>query len=109
MRSRTQGLSNIVLNFFSWLVGFVFPYMFNPDQGNLSGKVGFIFGSTTLIGFIGAYLWLPETMNRTPAELDELYSRGINPRHFAKTTANGSGGVSELHTDDKGPSDQEWT
>ncbi|TVY75369.1 MFS transporter fmqE [Fusarium oxysporum f. sp. cubense] len=85
LRSRTQGLSNIVLCIVQWLIGFVFPYMFNPDAGNLGGKVGFIFGATTLIGFAGCWVWLPETKNRTTAELDDLYAAKVKPRHFHKT------------------------
>ena len=85
LRSRTQGLANIVLVVVQWLVGFVFPYMFNPDAGNLGGKVGFIFGATTWIGFVGCWFWLPETKDRTVAELDELYAAGVKPRHFHKT------------------------
>ncbi|KAF4999869.1 hypothetical protein FDECE_11368 [Fusarium decemcellulare] len=85
LRSRTQGLSNIVLCAVQWVVGFVFPYMFNPDAGNLGGKVGFIFGATTFIGFAGCWLWLPETKNRTVAELDDLYAAKVKPRHFHKT------------------------
>ncbi|KAF2008863.1 general substrate transporter [Aaosphaeria arxii CBS 175.79] len=88
LRSRTQGLANIVLNVVQWVVGFLFPYMFNPDAGNLGGKVGFIFGATTFIGFIGCWLWLPETMNRTAAELDELFERGVNVRNFDKAETN---------------------
>lgn len=56
--------------------------MFNPDAGNLGGKVGFIFGGTTFIGFVGCWFLLPETKDRTSAELDELYARDIKPRHF---------------------------
>lgn len=59
--------------------------MFNPDAGNLGGKVGFIFGGTTFLGFLGCWLWLPETKNRTVIELDELYQTGVKPRHFHKT------------------------
>lgn len=84
LRARTQGLANIVLAVVQWLVGFIFPYMFNPDAGNLGGKVGFVFGATTLVGFAGCWLWLPETKNRTAAELDELFERGVNVRHFDK-------------------------
>lgn len=88
LRSRTQGLSNLVLCLVQWLIGFVFPYMFNPDAGKLSGKVGFIFGGTTLIGFIGCWFLLPETKNRPVAELDYLYKAGVKPRHFSKTKIN---------------------
>jgi hypothetical protein len=59
--------------------------MFNPDAGNLGGKVGFIFGATTFIGFAGCWLWLPETKNRTVAELDDLYAAKVKPRYFHQT------------------------
>lgn len=59
--------------------------MFNPDAGNLGGKVGFIFGATTFIGFLGCWLWLPETKDRTVAELDQLYQSGVKARNFHKT------------------------
>jgi hypothetical protein len=58
--------------------------MFNPDAGNLGGKVGFIFGATTFIGFLGCWFYLPETKDRTANELDELYMAKIKPRHFHK-------------------------
>lgn len=82
MRARTQGLGNVVLNFMTWLMAFIFPYMFNPDAGNLRGKVGFVFGATTFVGFVGTYFFLPESKGRTPAELEVLFDRGISPRKF---------------------------
>ncbi|KAI6783917.1 uncharacterized protein J7T54_001793 [Emericellopsis cladophorae] len=94
LRSRTQGLSNLVLCLVQWLIGFVFPYMFNPDAGNLQGKVGFIFGATTFCGFLGCWFLLPETKGRTVIELDELYAAGVKPRHFGKTKLE-EGGISK--------------
>ena len=85
LKSRTQGLSNMVLGVVQWTVGFVFPYMFNPDAGNLGGKVGFVFGATTFIGFLGVFFYLPESKDRTAMELDELFERKISARHFAST------------------------
>jgi SP family general alpha glucoside:H+ symporter-like MFS transporter len=84
LRARTQGLANLCLCFVQWLIGFVFPYMFNPDAGNLGGKVGFVFGATTFIGFVGVYIWLPEPKGRTAADLDKLYASGISARNFHK-------------------------
>lgn len=95
LRSRTQGLANIALCGVQWLVGFVFPYMFNPDAGDLGGKVGFIFGFTTFVGFAGCWLWLPETKDRTVVDLDRLYAAGISPRHFAQTKLGEDGQVSQ--------------
>jgi MFS transporter, SP family, general alpha glucoside:H+ symporter len=87
MRARTQGLANLTLCFVQWLIAFIFPYMFNPDAGNLGGKVGFIFGATSFLGFVGVYFFLPETKNRTARQLDQLYARGIPARKFHKTEA----------------------
>jgi SP family general alpha glucoside:H+ symporter-like MFS transporter len=63
LRASTQALANITLCFFQWLMGFIFPYIFNPDSGNLQGRTAFVFGGTTLIGFLGTYFFLPETKN----------------------------------------------
>jgi hypothetical protein len=35
---------------------FVIPFMFNPDKGNLGGKIAFIFGGMCF--FCLLYLWL---------------------------------------------------
>jgi MFS transporter, SP family, general alpha glucoside:H+ symporter len=59
--------------------------MYNPDAGNLGGKVGFVFGATSLLGFLGVYWYLPETKNRTADQLDKLYARGVPARKFHKT------------------------
>jgi hypothetical protein len=61
-----------------WAVGFVFPYLFNPDSANLQGKVGFIFGATSFVGFVVVYFYLPETKNKTPIELDAIFDKGAH-------------------------------
>ena len=85
LRSRTQGLATIVLWVVSWAIGFAFPYMFNPDAGNLGGKVAFIFGGTTLFCFIGTWFFVPETKDRSVAEIDKLFQMGVGSRKFAST------------------------
>lgn len=66
-------------------MGFVFPYLFNPDGAALFGRVGYIFAGTSFIGFLGVYWFLPETKNRTARELDELFEKGVPARKFHKT------------------------
>ncbi|KAH7161520.1 general substrate transporter [Dactylonectria macrodidyma] len=88
VRSRTQALANISLTVIQWVIGFSFPYLFNPDAANLGGKVGFIYGGVTFLGFLLGYLYIPETRKRSVDELDELFREGVKPRHFAKTTVN---------------------
>lgn len=64
---------------------FSLPYAINPDQGNLGGKIAFIFGAILVIATVFVYFMIPETGKRTYTEIDELWSRGISPRMFHKT------------------------
>ena len=61
---------------------FVLPKIFNPDQGNLGGKTGFIFGGFSF--FCIAYLWFyqPETAGRSYEEIDELFTKHVPARKF---------------------------
>jgi hypothetical protein len=70
----------------SWVTAFIFPYMFNPDTANLVGKVGFVFGATTLIGFVGTFFLVPEGKDRTAAEMDILFERKTPRRQFHNAT-----------------------
>jgi SP family general alpha glucoside:H+ symporter-like MFS transporter len=69
----------------AWLITFCFPYMLNPDAGNLQGKVGFVFGGLTLVALLLCFLLLPETKGRTTEEVDLLYEKKTKPWNFAKT------------------------
>ena len=40
-------------------------YLVNPDEADLGGKVGFIFGGLGLIGSAWTWFYIPETKNRT--------------------------------------------
>ena len=61
------------------------PYAINPDQGNLGGKIAFIFGSTLVAASIFIFFLIPETKGRTYIEIDELWARGTSPRKFKET------------------------
>jgi SP family general alpha glucoside:H+ symporter-like MFS transporter len=63
----------------------ILPYLVNPDQANLKGKVGWIFFGVAVVGAIWAYFFVPETAHRNSDELDELFARGIPARKFHKT------------------------
>jgi hypothetical protein len=82
LRAESQSIGFAFNYFFSCVWNVVVPYMFNTDEGDLGGKMGWIFLATSLISFVIVYLEFPETKDRTYEELDELFERGISARHF---------------------------
>ena len=61
-------------------MNFAIPYMVNPDEGNLRGKVGFVFGGLGLIGTIWSFFFVPELKGRTFREIDIMFFDRIPPR-----------------------------
>lgn len=55
------------------------PYMVNGEQWDWELKTGWFYAGLGLPMVIGMWLIIPETSNRSPAELDELYERKIKP------------------------------
>lgn len=58
------------------------PYMINPDQADMQGKLGFFFGGLGLLCYAWAYVRMPETRGRTYEELDLLFDKGVPARQF---------------------------
>lgn len=69
----------------SCIWSFSLPYAINPDQGNLGGKIAFIFGAVMVVSFVFIWFFVPETAGRSWIEIDELYKRGV-PAWKWKTT-----------------------
>jgi hypothetical protein len=59
-------------NHSGWLVGFVSPYMINPDAGALGGKVGFVFAGLGVPLCILFYFLMPETRGLSFEEVSYL-------------------------------------
>ncbi|KKP06437.1 sugar porter family MFS transporter [Trichoderma harzianum] len=58
------------------------PYAINPDQGNLRGKLAFVFFGVSLPCLTWCFLALPETKGRTFEELDIMFQRRVPTRRF---------------------------
>lgn len=82
LRAVSNSIGFLSQFFASWLFGFTVPYMFGVDAGNLGGKCGFIFAGLSLIGGVIVWFEVPETKNRTYAELDEMYEQNLPTRKF---------------------------
>lgn len=61
--------SNWLWNF---VLGYVTPYMVDPDQGNLGPKVFFVWGSTCTLCFCFAYFFVPETKGLSLEQVDRM-------------------------------------
>ncbi|KAI1870583.1 uncharacterized protein JN550_005126 [Neoarthrinium moseri] len=85
LRAPTQSLATMMNGLSSCIWSFALPYAINPDQGNLGGKIAFVFGAVLIFASVFIFFMYPETKGRTYIEIDQLWSRGISPRHFSRT------------------------
>ncbi|KAJ5625976.1 hypothetical protein N7510_002285 [Penicillium lagena] len=84
LKGRSIALSTAAFFFAMIVVSVALPYLFNPGAADLRGKVGFVFGGTSLATLIWAYFRLPETAGRKYAEIDYMFENNVPARHFAK-------------------------
>jgi len=82
LRAQTQGILGMSQTACGWVIGFIVPYMINPDAGNLGGKVGFVFFGLGVICSILLFLYCPETKGLSYDELDYLFANETNARKF---------------------------
>lgn len=89
LRAKTQGIGWTVSAFTTAASGIALPYIFNPDEGNLRGKVNFTYVGTCLIGAAVAWWCVPEMKGRNIGEIDRMFELGLPARQF-KTWTNQS-------------------
>ncbi|KAK3944421.1 general substrate transporter [Diplogelasinospora grovesii] len=82
LRAKTSALGFFFNYTFSTIWNVVVPYMFNPDQGNLAGKMGWIFFATCVIAGVIVWLEIPETKDLSFAEIDERFEMRVSAREF---------------------------
>ncbi|KAI0141517.1 general substrate transporter [Pestalotiopsis sp. NC0098] len=62
----------------------VLPYLFNTDEANLGGNLGWIFFGMSAIMGVLLFFFVPETNGRSFDELDIMFERKVPARAFAK-------------------------
>lgn len=83
LRSRTIAFATAAQSACTILTTVVVPYMFNPQNANMRGKIGFFFGGLSAICFVWCYFRLPEiTKHRTFEEIDIMFERRVPTRQF---------------------------
>lgn len=83
LRSKTIAFATAVQAVVFIAATVALPYMLNPQNGNLRGKTGFVFGGFSFCFIAWAYFRLPETRNRSFEELDVMFHRRVPARKFA--------------------------
>ncbi len=93
LRARTQGVAGVFANLVTGVLSIVLPYLYNPDQGRLGGRIGFVFAAFTAVGLFLAWRLVPEMRCRTPGEIDDMFELHLPTREFASWSG---GGASEV-------------
>ncbi|KAL1409207.1 hypothetical protein Q8F55_006040 [Vanrija albida] len=81
LRVRTMSVAWVCNALFGIITSFATP----PMLVRLNIRAGFVYGGASLLISIFVWFYLPETRGRAPAEIDELYERGIPAWRWAKT------------------------
>ncbi|CCG22802.1 Mal31 maltose transporter [Candida orthopsilosis Co 90-125] len=85
LRQKTVMLSRMIYNISGIVVGILSSYMLNPTEWNWKAKTGFFWAGFAIFAAIWTWFELPETKNRTFAELDKLFEQGVPARKFKYT------------------------
>ncbi|OAQ61353.1 general alpha-glucoside permease [Purpureocillium lilacinum] len=76
------------------------PYLENPTQANIQGKLGFFFGGLAALCLVWSYFRVPETMGRTYEELDLLFDNNVPARKFKGYQLEGA--ISSANNEEEG-------
>ncbi|KAJ5546384.1 Maltose permease MAL61 [Penicillium frequentans] len=85
LRTKSVALARAVYNIGVLVYGQLIPHMVQNAAWDWGAKSGFFCGGIMALGFIWAYFRLPETKNRTFAEMDILFKNEVKARDFEKT------------------------
>lgn len=91
VRSKSIALATAAQGALGCVMTVAIPYMINPDQANMQGKLGFFFGGLAALCLVWSYLRVPETKGRTYEELDILFERKVGARQFEGYMIEGEG------------------
>ncbi|KAG7116775.1 Major facilitator-type transporter ecdC like protein [Verticillium longisporum] len=82
LRQKTYSINIMSSTAAGTLVSQLLPYLINPTDGNLGGKVAFVFFGLSMPLAIYFFFCLPEMKGRTYLELEEMFQQEIPARKF---------------------------
>lgn len=82
LRAKTAGVASAG----GVIIGIIFstsvPYMLNANYANWGLKTILFFAGISTPVLVASYFLMPDTSNRTPAELNEMFEAGVKPWRF---------------------------
>ncbi|OJJ47318.1 hypothetical protein ASPZODRAFT_132309 [Penicilliopsis zonata CBS 506.65] len=85
LRTKSVVLARATYNVAVLIFGQLVPHMVQTTAWNWGAKAGFFYGGLMGLGLIWAYFRVPETKNRTFAEMDILFKNRVAARDFSTT------------------------
>lgn len=82
LRAKSMAIGFTFNYFFSTVWNVAIPYLYNTDEANLGGKIGWIFAAMGVIALVVIYFEVPETKGRSFEDLDEMFNEKISTRAF---------------------------
>ncbi|KAF2200888.1 proton myo-inositol cotransporter [Delitschia confertaspora ATCC 74209] len=82
LRAKSQGIGWFISSTSTAVWGVALPYIFNPDQGDLKAKTGFIFAATCAAAAVVSWCCVPEMKGRSAREIDRMFELGLGAREF---------------------------
>ncbi|GAC96572.1 hypothetical protein PHSY_004153 [Pseudozyma hubeiensis SY62] len=83
--ARSIGLARLTYVLTGLITNTLTPRMLSPDAWNWGARGAFLYLGTCGIILVILFFGLPESRNRTSAEMDELFAHGVPARQFAST------------------------
>ncbi|KAK6381654.1 hypothetical protein LTS17_004713 [Exophiala oligosperma] len=85
LRSKSVASGRLIYAVINIAANVVMPYMINPTAWNWGAKSAFFWGGFGVLALVYSYFCLPETKDKTFAELDVLFEKKVSARKFATT------------------------
>lgn len=87
LRGHTTALATATQSVMGIAMNVAIPYMINPDEGNLRGKLGFVFGGLAAIATFVCFFYVPELSGKSFDQINTLFERKISPRRMGSYKA----------------------
>ena len=82
LRGHTTALATATQSILGIVMNVAIPYMVNPDEANMRGKVGFVFGGLAAVGTVVSFFYIPELKGKSFDQINTLFENKVPPRHM---------------------------